>query len=94
MSLSYHCTGYRGKHCTYYVLSLNTDKIVAVYVAMKRQVTGGSGAMEPAAARTCIEFLEWALGKIITAFATDRSVTMRKMMANLFPHINHQFDIW
>ena len=85
--------GYRAKHCTYNVININTDFVVAVYVAMKRQVSGGSGAMEPAAARCCLQFLEVA-GVEVAAFCTDRSSSMRTMMATEFPQISHQFDIW
>ena len=71
----------------------NLELITALYVAMKRQVEGGSGAMEPAAARCCIQSLELA-GIRIDAFATDRSTAMKTLMSSEFPHIIHQFDIW
>ena len=66
---SYHrfdSPGHRGKHCTYYVINLNTDLVVGIYVAMKRQVQGGSGAMEPAAARCILESLEEALSAFVS----------------------------
>ena len=34
------------------------------------------------------------IGLKIRVFATDRSVTVRKLMAKMFPHIKHQFDVW
>ena len=49
--------------------------------------------MEPAAARCCLEFLEGS-GVEVSAFATDKSPSMRTMMATHFPHVRHQFDIW
>ena len=71
----------------------NLELITALYVAMKRQVEGGSGAMEPAAARCCIQSLELA-GIRIDAFATDCSTAMKTLRSSEFPHIIHQFDIW
>ena len=35
-----------------------------------------------------------SLGLKIRVFATDRSTTIRALMAKVFPNIKHNFDVW
>ena len=57
------------------------------------QVTGGSGAMEPAALAASLQFLKDA-GLRIQHLVTDRSSTVRAMLKEMFPEINNQADPW
>ena len=57
------------------------------------QVSGGSAAMEPAALDTSLQFLQDA-GIKPTHLVTDRSTTVRTLMASKYPEIVHQFDVW
>ena len=57
------------------------------------QVTGGSGAMEPAALEASLRFLQEAGIKILH-LVTDRSTTVRAMVREKFPDINNQADPW
>ena len=52
-----------------------------------------SGQMEVQACERLIKYLV-SVGLNIRVFATDRSTTIRTMMAAVFPWIKHQFDIW
>ena len=52
-----------------------------------------SGQMEVKACERLIKYLV-SVGLNIRVFATDRSTTIRTMMAAVYPWIKHQFDIW
>ena len=52
-----------------------------------------SGQMEVKACERLIKFL-LSKGIDIRAFATDRSISVRKMIKTLFPNLRHQFDPW
>ena len=52
-----------------------------------------SGQMEVNAAERLLKYLV-SCGLNIRVFATDRSTSVRTMMAKVFPWIRHQFDIW
>ena len=52
-----------------------------------------SGQMEVEACKRLIQYL-LSCGLTIRVFASDRSTTIRSMMAKTFPGIKHQFDIW
>ena len=49
--------------------------------------------MEVAACERLIRFL-LSKGVDIRAFATDRSISIRKMIKTLFPNLRHEFDPW
>ena len=52
-----------------------------------------SGQMEVAACERLLKYL-LSTGMKIRVFATDRSTSIRTLMAKEFPQINHQFDLW
>ena len=49
--------------------------------------------MEVEGCQRLLQYLQ-SVGLKIRVFATDRSTTIRAMMAKMFPEIKHQFDIW
>ena len=52
-----------------------------------------SAEMEVFALKSILNFLK-GCGIIISVLVTDRSTTVRAMLAKDFPEINHQHDIW
>ena len=54
---------------------------------------GNSSAMEVFALKSLLTFLTYC-GVNIRVLVTDRSTTVRAMLRDAFPDINHQFDIW
>ena len=55
---------------------------------------GSSGAMEVFALKSLLTFLTVNCGIRIRVLVTDRSTSVRTMLAKDFPAIDHQFDIW
>ena len=55
---------------------------------------GSSSAMEVFALKSLLTFLTQNCGVNIRVLVTDRSTTVRAMLRDAFPFINHQFDIW
>ena len=55
---------------------------------------GNSSAMEVFALKSLLTFLTQNCGVNIRVLVTDRSTTVRAMLKESFPTINHQFDIW
>ena len=53
-----------------------------------------SGAMEVFALKSLLTFLTVNCQIRIRVLVTDRSTSVRKMLAKDFPSISHQFDIW
>jgi len=88
----YDSPGFSAKYATYLVQEVESKKIIALEVGMKGQVKS-SGQMEVNACERLIKYLV-SVGLNIRVFATDRSTTIRTMMAAVFPWIRHQFDIW
>ena len=58
--------------------------------------SGGSGAMEPYAAKTCLLSLVSDCQLQIASFTTDRSSTIKTMMRSdsLLSSIKHEYDPW
>jgi len=84
--------GFSAKYCTYFIQEASTKKIIAMEVGMKGQVKCSS-QMEVNACERLLKFL-LSRDLKIRLFATDRSTTIRTLMAKEFPQIKHQFDIW
>ena len=107
---SYDSPGFSARYCNYVVMDLDSKQILSFYTAIKfqvislvyiirmtiyAQVKGGSAAMEPMAAKTCLlSLLSYKLK--IASFTTDRSSTIDTMMkADPFlASIVHEYDIW
>ena len=77
-------------------MDLATQKIISYFVAIKHQVSGGSGGMEPYAAKTCLLSLVTDCQLQIASFTTDRSSTIKTMMRSdsLLASIKHEYDPW
>ena len=71
------------KYCTYVMQALRSKKIVAFMVACKSQV-GSSTSMEVFALKSLLNFLQ-RTGVNIATLVTDRSTSVRGMMASDFP---------
>ena len=92
----YDSPGFRARYCNYVIMDLATQKIISYFVAIKHQVSGGSGAMEPFAAKTCLLSLVTDCKLAIASFTTDRSSTIKTMMGSdvLLNSIKHEYDPW
>jgi len=92
----YDSPGFRARYCTYVIMELGTQKIVSFFVAIKHQVTGGSGAMEPFAAKTLLISLLTDCKLKIASFTTDRSSSIKGMMQSdeRLSSVRHEYDPW
>ena len=92
---TYDSPGFSARYCNYVVMDLSTKHILDFFTAIKFQVKGGSAAMEPFAAKTCLlSLLEY--GVTITSFTTDRCSTIASMMEKdpRLAAIRHEYDVW
>lgn len=92
---SYDSPGFSARYCNYIVMDLTTKHILTFFTAIKFQVSGGSSAMEPYAAKTCLlSLLSYAVK--IASFTTDRSSTIGTMMKSdpRLELIVHEYDVW
>ena len=55
---------------------------------------GNSSAMEVFALKSLLTFFTQNCGINTRVLVTDRSTSVRAMLQENFPDINHQFDIW
>ena len=55
---------------------------------------GNSSAMEVFALKSLLTFFTQKCGINVRVLVTDRSTSVRAMLKDNFPDINHQFDIW
>ena len=86
--------GWSAKFCTYVIQALRTKKIVGFMVACKHQIAiASSSSMEVFALKSLLNFLQ-NTGITISALVTDRSSSVRAMMATDFASVDHQFDAW
>lgn len=84
--------GFNAKYCTYSLLDMETQEIVA-FVNIKVTETGSSSKMEVEGFRRCMTYL-FEKGFKIELLATDRHVQIRSLVTKEFPEIDHQFDVW
>jgi len=86
--------GWSAKFCTYFIQDLGSRKVVALMVACKSQAgIKYSAAMEVFALRSLLTYLI-GCGILIMFMVTDRSTTVRALMAEKFLSIGHEFDSW
>ena len=76
-------------YATHYTVSLNTSKVLTVVVVNKRQTGNNSPAMEPAATRASLTFLQESKVRVDT-YVTDRSSSVRSLLRDEFGWIKHQ----
>ena len=81
--------GFRAMYATHYTVSLNTSKVLTVVVVNKRQTGNNSPAMEPAATRASLTFLQESKVRVDT-YVTDRSSSVRSLLRDEFGWIKHQ----
>ena len=93
---AYDSPGFNARNCNYLIMDLGTKRILSFFTAIKFQVAGGSAAMEPFAAKTCLLSLINNFGVKIASFTTDRSSSIASMMREdpILKNIDHQYDIW
>ncbi|KAK3083763.1 hypothetical protein FSP39_002787 [Pinctada imbricata] len=84
--------GFNAKYCTYSLMDLDTQQIVA-FVTVQVTETGSSSKMEVEGFKRCMDFL-LERGFEIKVLATDRHVQIRSVMSKQYPQTEHQFDVW
>ena len=67
---------------------------IIIISAFFQKGISSSGAMEVFALKSLLTFLTVNCQIRIRVLVTDRSTSVRKMLAKDFPSILHQFDIW
>ena len=92
--------GFCAKLCTYSIQSLQSKKIIALWVAAKH-VVKSSATMEPYAAKTLLNDLLYAHSLHFDSITTDRSLTMKAMLSEFndelpanIPKFLHLYDVW
>ncbi|XP_070545993.1 uncharacterized protein [Ptychodera flava] len=86
--------GHCAKYCTYTLMDEETGYIVDFCVnSVADPSVKNSNAMEPMGLRKCLDFLK-KMDVPVSVLASDRHITIRKIMRLEYPEIEHQFDIW
>ena len=83
--------GFSAKYCTYSVMDEKSNLVIDFQVKQVSE-TGSSVTMEKAACEIVLNRLRGVLD--ITVFGSDRHVQIGCMMKNVFPEIQHEFDIF
>ncbi|XP_044134814.1 uncharacterized protein LOC122927225 [Bufo gargarizans] len=84
--------GHSAKYCIYTVMELYSEKIIDFEVVHRSQCNS-SVAMEKFGFKTVMERVI-SNGFDVCVFVSDRHVSIQKVMRELYPDIDHQFDIW
>ncbi|XP_040177724.1 uncharacterized protein LOC120909984 [Rana temporaria] len=84
--------GFNAKYCTYTFMDAETDKIIDFQVE-QLQAGRTSVSLEKIA---FVKALERVLsdGVNVKIIATDRHVSIRKIIREKYPEIRHEFDVW
>ena len=87
--------GFTARYCTYYLMDLSDRSIIALWVAIKHQVSSSS-AMEPYACKTLMLSLLEEYEVKINSLTTDRSSTIKQMMTEdvRLEDVKHCYDVW
>ena len=83
--------GFSATYCTYSVMDEKSNLVIDFQVKQVSE-TGSSVTMEKAACGIVLNRLRGVLD--ITVFGSDRHVQIGCMMKNVFPEIQHEFDIF
>nr|XP_055053060.1 uncharacterized protein LOC129438330 [Misgurnus anguillicaudatus] len=84
--------GFNAKYCHYTFMLDDTKKIIHTELVQCTEATS-SGAMETLGFRRGLtELLDLGLEEEV--MTTDRSSSIRKIMREQYPNIQHEFDIW
>lgn len=84
--------GYNAKYCSYSLMSMASSEIVDFELVQVSQAKS-SVHMEKVALETCLrKVIESGLKPVVVA--TDRHVSIRKLLKDEFGDIDHQFDVW
>ena len=91
----YDSPGFSARYCTYYIMDLADRSILALWVAIKHQVSSSS-AMEPYACKTLLLFLVENCKLSISSLTTDRSSNIKQMMVTdeRLKGVKHCYDVW
>ncbi|XP_056425796.1 uncharacterized protein LOC130367402 [Hyla sarda] len=84
--------GFSAKYCTYTLMDAVTKKICAFTVEQLTPTTTSVSLEKMAFKKTLEELIEKDLH--IAKIATDRHVSIRKILREQYPYIEHQFDVW
>lgn len=88
----YDSSDFNATHCTYSLLEMETQEIVA-FVNIKVTKTDNPSKMEVEGFRKCMLYLI-EKGFRIEILATARHDQIESLVTKEFPEINHQFDVW
>jgi len=83
--------GFSAKYCTYSLMDMTTDKILAFAVVDVTEA-GGSSTNTFTFERCLQELLD--NGFTVAVVTTDRHVQVRSLLNKKYPSIKHQFDVW
>ncbi|XP_056406023.1 uncharacterized protein LOC130297504 [Hyla sarda] len=86
------CPGFSAKYCTYTLMDADSKKICAFHVQQLEPNTTSVGLEKIAFRKTLQQLLDKDLE--ISTIATDRHVSIRKILREEFPYIDHEFDVW
>lgn len=85
--------GFSAKYCTYSLMDMRSDKVVAFVVVDVTEAGGSSTNMEVIGFERCLKQL-LDNGFTVETIATDRHVQVRSLLKKKYPAIKHQFDVW
>jgi hypothetical protein len=85
--------GFSAKYCTYSLMDMTSQKVVAFTVVDVTETGGSSTNMEVVGFERCLQQLLDS-GFTVDVVATDRHVQVRSLLRKKYPLIRHQFDVW
>lgn len=85
--------GFSAKYCTYSLMDMLSQKVVAFAVVDVTEAGGSSTNMEVLGFERCLQQLI-DNDFTVEVIATDRHVQVRSRLQNKYPSIKHQFDVW
>ena len=84
--------GHNAKYGTYTMIDQSSNKIVDFHIVQVSEVTN-SNAMEREGFKRCMENIQ-GKGATVKVVATDRHASIKSDMKQIYPNIDHQFDVW
>ncbi|KAJ8048791.1 THAP domain-containing protein 1 [Holothuria leucospilota] len=84
--------GYNAKYCSYSLMTMDSEEIIDFELVQVSQAKS-SVHMEKVAFETCLKRITES-GFKPAVVATDRHVSIRKLLKDDYSDIDHQFDVW
>ena len=84
--------GHNAKYRTYTMIDQSSDKIVDFEIVQVSEVTS-SNAMEREGFKRCMENIQ-SKGVKVKVVATDRHVSIKSDIKQMYTDVDHQFDVW